>query len=109
MVERQVTSEIKERVWDCDVCDEKGLSPGCSDIHKRAHRCYCCRRDLCFKCKIYDDRDFSDYPPAFCRVCWDTGTAYRQYIKDAEEEHDKAMERLENTWYEKARQKVREK
>lgn len=66
------------------------------------NQCAMCRKYLCRECRVCDDRDCSDYPPLFCKKCWDIGTSYRKAEDEAQEVYHIALEDIWLKWKEKA-------
>lgn len=66
------------------------------------NQCMMCKKYLCEKCRVPDQRDFSDYPPLFCQKCWDIGTPYRKRENEAQEVCDVAFEDIWLEWKKEA-------
>lgn len=75
----------------CDVCEKK-----------EAHwKCYVCGRDLCGKCRKFQDinRGGGDYgDDNVCKLCLALGSKYWEKEDVLEEEHDKQDEALREEW-----------
>lgn len=81
------TQKIKEYF-----CDECGKRTGFNNI------CIMCKKYLCSKCIVFDDRDYGDYPDRYCQKCWEIGRPYRLKIAELEQECDEKIEELQNNW-----------
>lgn len=89
-----VEIENKETTITCDLCGDH--------IKNRSrytpHICCMCGRDVCGKCERFDPNNMSDYPPVYCKVCWEIGEIYRERIKEVQEECDKRIDVLKSGW-----------
>ena len=99
-VERTVSRTSTIMDISCDVCS-KSINPGNSV-------CWCCKRDLCRACSVWDDRDHSDYPPVFCSSCWEIGRPYRMDMVTAESDFDAIVDEMETKWYDEAKASLKE-
>ena len=76
------TKEVEVIV--CDIC---GIGAEGTSRHPRITKCTICRRDIHYgydsigKCCDYDD-DNTDYPPYYCRICYDL--RFKKYKDEAE-------------------------
>lgn len=92
--EHQVVKTVKTTT--CDLCGEEA---------KR--RCVLCRRDLCWDHVVLDPRDGGDYPPEYCKSCWDVGESFRKQMDEIERRRDDEIEKLERDWDIAAKELVR--
>ncbi len=60
----------KTTVTFCDRRGNNAHEPGCT-CDCPPYFCCLCHRDLCRNCSMSDPRDFGDYPPKYCRKCWE--------------------------------------
>ena len=73
---------------------------GCESHGKNT--CCMCKRDICDKHRIHDDRWGGDYPDIYCTECWEIGKKYRDASKQIETDADDKMEEQDNLWKEEA-------
>jgi len=93
---RKTTEEtVKRYVYTCDICT--GTSNGTA-------KCRLCSKDLCDKHRVYDPRDYGDYPSTFCKRCWEIGQVYRERIGAIRTRADMEEEALNKEWYDKCKQ-----
>lgn len=61
--------------------------------------CSACGRDVCSACNVHDDRDScDDYPPVYCKECWQIGKPFRVRQDVAERECCAAVEQAQEEW-----------
>ena len=98
---RTVEKTVTEKTYTCDVCGKKA-----------SYKCSECKRDLCGKHTIFYDTyrhdmtypDFDgDYPSKICKECWETGEPERVEITRLNFEHEEAIEKLYEKWFEKCK------
>ena len=92
-MKKEITETITKTVDICDIC---------KDIAAQ-YACLMCRRELCYDCKVYDNRNQNtDYPETYCKKCWDIGASYRKQEIEAQEVCDIAFEYIWIEWKEEA-------
>lgn len=90
----QVTKQ--EMRYTCDVCRLE-----CEDF-----QCFCCKRDVCFKCSIVEQRK-SHTPERYCQACWNLGAPFRERQSTLWYECLNKVENLQKNWYAKAKAEVK--
>ena len=95
--EIKTTKEISVKYKYCDVCgDEIKIGMACS-----VARCTMCKIDLCDRCVGKENYTGGDYREVYCKQCWDIGEPYRKLIQ----EHEKAIDELNDDWLKKCKTK----
>ena len=96
-----VTSKTTELV--CDFCGVDEYEGG------RIRSCYICEKDVCTKCAVLFDLDYSllkprfysDYPTCICKNCWDIGESIRNTIEKVRDEAGDKESELWDEWRKK--------
>ena len=87
-----VRKEIK-KIYICDYCSKR------TGAH---NRCCMCDKHVCSDHEEFDWRNGGDYPPRYCKQCWDIGEKYRRQIEAIEMELDIKIAAIEDAWLKEA-------